>query len=113
MGKIKDFFIVRNTSNQKNRVIEWTLANRFVLLLLAFIFAAFLIILVLNVRNVNELLVERSKLQKEIIILKDKNSRLYSRIVELQSAERIIPYSESKLNMYLPQDAPKILEEKP
>jgi hypothetical protein len=71
--------------------------------------SAFLIILVINVRNINEILVTKRSLEKEIKIIKDNNAQLHSKIIQLQSAERIIPFSENKLNMYLPQDAPRIL----
>jgi len=90
-------------------VIRWIQSHRWLLLLFFFIVSGLLILLVINVRSVNTMLVNKRQLEKEILILKDHNSRLYSKIIELESAERIIPHSETNLNMFLPNDAPKVI----
>ena len=112
MKKISEFFNFKLfNDNSDNTILNWILSHRFVLLLFFALTSIFLIVLVLNVRNVNEMLVVKRNLEKEIKILKDNNSRLHSKIIQLQSAERIIPFAEKSLNMYLPKDAPKILQD--
>jgi len=110
LKKISDFFNFKLLKeNGSSTILDWILSHRFILLLFFALISAFLIILVINVRNVNEILVSKRTFEKDIKILKDNNSRLHSKIIQLQSAERIIPFAEQRLNMYLPQDAPKIL----
>lgn len=113
LKKLKEFFRLNINDELGNvSIFDWILSHRFMLLLILALISIFLILLVINVRNVNELLAERRELQKKIKILKDNNSRIHSHIIELQSAERIIPFAEKNLNMYLPQDAPKILRDR-
>lgn len=110
MKKLSEIFSFKLFNENGNySILDWILSHRFLLLLFFALVSVFLIVLVINVRNVNEILVSKRQLEKEIKIIKDNNSRLHSKIIELQSAERIIPFAEQNLNMYLPQDAPKIL----
>jgi len=74
-----------------------------------FFVSLFLILLVINVRNVNQMLVEKRLMEKNLEKIKNQNAQLYSKIVYLESAQRIIPYAENNLNMILPNDAPKII----
>lgn len=74
-----------------------------------FFVSLFLILLVINVRNVNQMLVEKRLMEKNLEKIKNQNAQLYSKIIYLESAQRIIPYAENNLNMILPNDAPKII----
>jgi len=55
------------------------------------------------------MLVEKRLMEKNLEKIKNQNAQLYSKIVYLESAQRIIPYAENNLNMILPNDAPKII----
>jgi cell division protein FtsL len=94
-----------------NRVtlLSWILSKRWLLFILIFTSAIFLILLVNNVRSVNRIMVENRKIEADIYEIENLNARLYSKIVDLESAERIIPYAETYLQMEIPKNGPIIV----
>lgn len=104
--------ILKKILDQKYSITElskWILSRRWILLFYMFFVSLFLILLVINVRNVNHMLEEKRLMEKKLEKIKNQNAQLYSKIVYLESAQRIIPYAENNLNMILPNDAPKII----
>lgn len=110
MGKIRSFFQKYSSNRMRSEnLLSWILFRRWILFIVLISISFFLILLVSNVRTINAMLVENRKLELSIIELKDRNARLYSRIVELESAERVIPIAETMLGMYLPEETPIII----
>jgi len=104
--------ILKKILDQKYSITElskWILSRRWILLFYMFFVSLFLILLVINVRNVNHMLEEKRLMEKKLEKIKNQNAQLYSKIVYLESAQRIIPCAENNLNMILPNDAPKII----
>ncbi len=93
-----------------DKFIEWIRKNRWGLMLTIVIISAWGLVLVLNVRNVDTILVEIRELEKESRDIENLNERYLYEIVNLQSAERIIKIAEEQLNMEQSQKAPDILK---
>ncbi|HRP01329.1 MAG TPA: hypothetical protein PLE30_01665 [Candidatus Kapabacteria bacterium] len=110
MKKFSEYLSIIFTNGENSvSFLDWILSHRFLLLLFFTLISAFLIVLVINVRNVNEILANKRELEKSIKIYRDNNAQLHSKIISLQAAERIIPFAEQNLQMYLPADAPKVI----
>jgi cell division protein FtsL len=90
-------------------LLSWILSKRWFLFILLITSAIFLILLVNNVRSVNSIMVENQKIESKIYEIQNLNARLYSKIVQLESAERIIPYAETYLQMEIPGKGPIIV----
>ena len=98
-----------NSEANKVTLLNWILSRRWFLFILIITSAIFLILLVNNVRSVNSIMVENRKIEAKIYEIQNLNARLYSKIVDLESAERIIPYSETYLQMEIPRKGPIIV----
>ena len=59
-----------------------------------------------NTAKINDLLTIINKQEQEVIDLKANIQLLESKVVELKSANRIIPIAESKLNLEKQKDLP-------
>jgi cell division protein FtsL len=84
--------------------------HRWSLFVLIIFISVWGLVLVLNVRNVDTLLVEIRVLEKQSRDLENLNERYIYEIVNLQSAERIIKIAEEQLYMEQSQKAPDILK---
>ncbi len=91
-------------------IIEWIKTNRLKVFFMVIVFAIFLLLYVDNTIRINELLENINKTEKEIQAIKTNNEILKSRIIELQSAERITKIAEEKLNLKKPSKVPIVIE---
>jgi cell division protein FtsL len=98
-----------NKEANRMTLLNWILSKRWFLFILLITSAIFLILLVNNVRRVNSIMVENRIIEADIYEIENINARLYSKIVELESAERIIPYAETHLQMEIPLNGPIIV----
>lgn len=88
---------------------NWVKINRWKAFGLLVLAAASTIVYVSNVMAVNSLLEDNRKLEKQITEIKNLNEILNSRIIELESAERITEIAEKQLGMKKPDAAPTII----
>lgn len=96
--------------NFTTKITDWLKDHRWLVLVFIIVAAAASVVFVSNVRNINGLLVENRALEKAANELRDRNKRLQSQIIHLQSADRIIKYASEELDMIAPDVAPQIIE---
>ncbi len=109
MSFIKNLFDFRKGPDEPENLInikEWVRLNRWLLFFFIVVSAAALVLIVSNVRNINELLSDLRKLEKTEKEIKNVNLRLNAQIIQLESPERIIPIAENYLMMTIPETAP-------
>jgi len=93
-----------------SQIAEWIRDNRWMVLVFIIVAAASSVVFVSNVRNINALLIENRDLEKQANVLRDRNKRLQSETIHLQSPERIINFATEKLDMVAPDVAPEIID---
>lgn len=93
-----------------SQISEWIRDNRWLVLVFIIVAATSSLVFVSNVRNINALLIENRELEKEASVLQDKNKRLQSETIHLQSADRIIKFATEKLDMVPPDVAPEVID---
>ncbi len=109
MGFFKNLLDFRQGPDEPENLInfkEWVRLNRWLLFVLIVIAAAALVLIVSNVRNINELLSDLRHLEKTEKEIKNVNLRLSAQIIQLESSDRIIPIAENYLMMTIPESAP-------
>ena len=92
------------------KIIEWAKTNRFKILGIILISAILTLIYVDNSIKINALLTKIQIQEVEINEIKAKNEILSSKIIELESAERITKIAEEKLGLSKPTKMPIIIE---
>lgn len=107
---IKSSKVPKEILKDNHEIRDWVRDNRWILFIGLLAAAIATVILVINVRSMNELLVEKQKLSKNLEEIEVYNKELSAKIIELESADRIIPMAETQLNMKQPDHAPKILK---
>lgn len=93
-------------------IIEWIKINRLKVFLSVVLIAIFMLLYVDNAIKINELLENITRTEKKIQAMKTHNEILRSRIIELQSTERITKIAEEKLNLKKPSKVPIIITPK-
>ncbi|MBE2189768.1 MAG: cell division protein FtsL [Desulfobulbaceae bacterium] len=96
--------------NFTTKITDWLKDNRWLVLVFIVVAAAAAVVFVSNVRSINGLLVQKRDLEKVANELRDKNKRLQSQVIHLQSADRIINYATEELDMVTPDVAPQVIE---
>ena len=93
----------------KNQILQWIKLKRLE------ICCIFLLLVVLggswvgNTAKINDLLDTISKQKQELVNVKANIQLLESKVIELKSADRIIPIAENKLNLHIPNTLPIII----
>lgn len=105
--KLKEFFESLSISDL---LVEWVRAKRWTLFVVIILVSLWGLVLILNVRNINTLLVEIRFLEKKSRRIENLNERYIYETVKLQTAERIIKIAEEELNMEQSPKAPDILK---
>ena len=94
-----------------NKIIEWSKTNRLKIFGIVLISAILTLMYVDNTIKINALLSKIRLQEIEINEIKAKNEILSSKIIELESAERITKIAEEKLGLSKPNKMPIIIEE--
>ena len=89
---------------------EWIKINRWSVFAMVVFSAVATIFYISNVIRVNNLLEQNQELKKELMSLRNANELLNSKVIELQSAERITKIAEERLGMIKPTKAPEIIQ---
>ena len=95
----------------KIEIIRWIKLKRFE------ICCVFILLVVLggswvgNTAKINDLLSTISKQKQELIDIKANIQILESKVIELKSANRIIPIAENKLNLQISTSLPIVVED--
>ncbi len=113
MGFFKTLFDFKRGPEEPENLInikEWVRLNRWMLFFFIVVAALALILIVSNVRNINNLLTEIRQLEKTEKEIKNYNLRLNAQIIQLEAPDRIIPIAETNLQMSIPTSAPKELK---
>lgn len=93
------------------KIVEWVKTNRLKVFVFVFLSAIVVLMYVHNTIQINDLLENITRKDKEIQELNTRNEILKSKIIELQSAERITKIGEEKLGLKKPDKVPIIIEE--
>jgi len=94
-----------------NKIIEWSKTNRLKIFGIVLISAILTLMYVDNTIKINALLSKIRLQEIEINEIKARNEILSSKIIELESAERITKIAEEKLGLSKPNKMPIIIEE--
>lgn len=105
--KISNFFTKIGLNEKFKENIR---QNRWKILLFLAISSVLTVIYINNVREINSNLSDIRSLEKSIEAISTSNEELNSTINRLNSADRVISSASEKLNMYLPKEAPLIME---
>lgn len=105
----KDFVKAEHSNKNEISTKEWVRVNRWLLFLLIFAASIMTVVYIKNVREVNNLVVDVRRYEKEKIDLINENKLLRTQLLKLESPERIIPIAEEKLNMHRPGSSPIII----
>lgn len=90
-------------------VKEWIRTNRWKAFALITLSAALTIVYINNVMQINRLMEEVQNYERESSKIRAANEALNLKVLELESAERIIGVSEDKLGMIRSEKAPTVL----
>jgi cell division protein FtsL len=93
-----------------HKLKNWLTTNRFRAFAIIAIVAVVLLFYVNNTIKINSLLTQIQKQENTLKELKTNNELLKAQIIELESAERIIPIAEQKLGLTKPTTLPEIIE---
>ncbi len=101
-------------SGQRGRILntveESIKPRRWTLLGMLAVASMLMVLYIYNVYAVNDLLRDIRKLEKKHEEIRAKNDILASKVVSLQSADRIINIARDKLDMNTPETPPEILK---
>ena len=93
----------------KMRIIQWAKVKRLEIICVFLLLVALGGSWVGNTAKINALLTTISKQKQEIVDIKTNIQLLDSKVVELKSADRIIPIAENKLGLIRPTTLPIII----
>ncbi len=93
------------------KIIEWIKTNRLKLFFMVALSAVLVLLYVDNTVKINTLLNDIAKTEKKIQEIKTENEILKSKIISLQSAERITTICKEKFGLHKPSKVPIIIEE--
>lgn len=88
---------------------EWFIKHRWKLLLSVFIVVSIIVLWINNVNYVNSLILENHRLESKIRDYRSENEELRQDLFQLSSPQRIIFYSQNKLNLIVNEEAPILL----
>ena len=97
-------------SNVMNAIVKWIKSNRLKIFLILTISAVVMLVYVDNTIKINALLAKIQNQESRIADIKAYNEVLKSRIIELESAERITKIAEEKLGLTKPNKVPVIIQ---
>ncbi|MCL2313232.1 MAG: septum formation initiator family protein [Firmicutes bacterium] len=93
-----------------NTIIEWIKSNRFKVFLILTVSAVITLVYVDNTIKINALLTKIQTQESHIADIKAYNKILKSKIIELESAERITKIAEEKLGLTKPNKIPVVIK---
>jgi len=93
-----------------NKIVEWIKSNRLKVFLILTICAVITFVYVDNTIKINELLTKIQNQKSQIADIEANNKILKSKIIELESAERITKIAEEKLGLAKPNKLPTVIE---
>ncbi|MDQ1265167.1 MAG: hypothetical protein QG635_317 [Bacteroidota bacterium] len=93
--------------NQNNLITRWGVFG------FVFATAVLMTLYVYNVIEVNDLMLQNRRLEAKSKSLNQSNELLQTKVIELQSADRICTIAKERLGMVSPEKAPRVIIQKP
>jgi cell division protein FtsL len=95
----------------KDSIISWVKSNRIKIFFILIVVSIIMLLYVDNTIKINSLLREIQIKENMISDVKAKNEILKSKIIELESADRITKIAEEKLNLAKPNKVPQVIND--
>lgn len=105
---MKKLFKSKRIANNAN---EWVRINRWILFLSIFILSLIIVVYIRNVRQVNNLVLEIRRIEKQAELIENRNKVLSKEMLKLESPNRIIKIAEENLGMVRHDSTPIIIQQ--